>query len=456
MKPKKLSVFSLLFLVFLALPVEAQKVSIDVSMPEKGVAGQKIPVKVTIRKGDYSDFARFRQVLPNGFSVEPVETSNSDFTMKNGELNFIWLKLPQENVVTLEYELLPDEHLRGVYQITGLFSYISDQERQELTVPEKTITIEPAPAGETAPAAAATTQAAAVTRNLEVPAGPAAYRGQPVKVGKDWIVRLIINRGSLEKLGKLEETIPPGYLPENINGNGAIFSYREGEIKYIWMNFPEDSVFEVSYKLVPLEGTPAEAVPQLSGVFSYMQDDVSKRLPVQMLEGEVPADAEESVLYALTATAAAPAVTSAAQESKPAAPPVQETAVQETSPPPVPETVTPASENKPGQPTEIVEHAPQKSEGIYFRVQLLATARPVEMEAYFRKHNVPGKIYKEYINGLYKYTTGSFTSYREARDFVQRLKETTDINEAFVTAYDNGRRISVREALDRTGQKWFK
>ena len=78
------------------------------------------------------------------------------------------------------------------------------------------------------------------------------------------------------------------------------------------------------------------------------------------------------------------------------------------------------------------------------------------MENYFRKHNVPGRIYKEYINGLYKYTTGTFSSYREARAFVQRLKETTDIDEAFVTAYDGGRRITVREALNRTGQKWFK
>ncbi len=434
-------------MVYFLLPLGAQQVSVDVSMPERGVAGEKIPVKVTIHKGDYTDFARFRQLLPNGFDVYPVETANSDFTLKNGELNFIWLKLPQEKVVTLKYEMIPDKRLRGVYQITGLFSYISDQERQELTVPERSIEIEPA---EDLPGSPVVTASPVVTTGLKAAAGPAAFRGTPVKDadGKSWIIRLIINRGPMKKLGKLEESIPAGYLPENINGNGAIFSYREGLVKYIWMNFPEDSVFEVSYKLVPLEGTSLSVVPAVKGEFSYMQDDVSKHHTVQLLAAEVPAHADEATLYAMTAAAAPPPATATAETPPPAT-------VATENPPPAQETV-PATENRPGQPTEIVEHAPQKSEGIYFRVQLLATAHPVEMENYFRKHNVPGRIYKEYINGLYKYTTGTFSSYREARAFVQRLKETTDIDEAFVTAYDGGRRITVREALNRTGQKWFK
>jgi hypothetical protein len=260
----------------------------------------------------------------------------------------------------------------------------------------------------------------------------------------------------MKKLGKLEESIPAGYLPENINGNGAIFSYREGLVKYIWMNFPEDSVFEVSYKLVPLEGTSLSVVPAVTGEFSYMQDDVSKRHTVQVLAAEVPAHADETTLYALTAATAA---TSSAAAAPPPATTTTEPsppATVTTEPPSRTEETVTVAENQPGQPTEIVEHAPQKSEGIYFRVQLLATAHPVEMENYFRKHNVPGRIYKEYTNGLYKYTTGTFSSYREARAFVQRLKETTDIDEAFVTAYDGGRRITVREALNRTGQKWFK
>ncbi len=465
MKEKKLILLTVFVLLFPFLPGEAQNVSIKVSMPEKGVAGERIPVKVVIHKGDYSDFARFRQVLPNGFDVRPVETSNSDFTLKNGELNFIWLKLPQEKTVTLTYDLIPDIHLRGVFEITGLFSYISGQERQEVEVPLQTIEITPSPeeAGTQGSAGVVTGAGAEMSGSgMKAPPGPVAFRGQPVKdpAGKGWIIHLIVNRGPLEKLGRLEEIIPQGYLPENIDGNGAIFSYRNGLVKYIWMTFPRDTVFEVSYKLVPQEGTSPDTPPVLSGYFSFMKDDASKRMKVRTLPAEIPPGSDEATLYALAAAGSSVEETTAVQPEPSAA------AGETLSQPPVAvstqakaETRTPpadVSENKPGQPTEIVQHAPQKSEGIYFRVQLLASAHPVETEQYFRKYHVPGRIYREYENGLYKYTTGSFTSYHEARAFVARLRETTGIDEAFVTAYDNGRRITVREALDRTGQKWFK
>jgi len=57
---------------------------------------------------------------------------------------------------------------------------------------------------------------------------------------------------------------------------------------------------------------------------------------------------------------------------------------------------------------------------------------------------------------LYKYTTGSFELYREARAFIDELFRKTDLEEAFVTAYRGNNRIPVKEALDATGQKWFK
>ncbi len=445
------------FLLSLLSFVKAQEVTVDVSMPGKAVAGEKIPVTVTIHKGDYTDFARFRQLLPGGFDVHPVETSNSDFTLKNGELNFIWLKLPQDPVVTLKYELLPDARLRGVYEITGVFSYIRDQEREEMELPVLSLELLPPGGGEETSGTATT----GFDRSA-LPPGPAAFRGVPVRdpAGDGWIIRLIVYRDTLQRLGRLEEVVPAGYLPENIQGHGAIFSYRNGVVKYIWMKFPADSVFEVSYKLVPLEGTPASVAPQITGTFSYMHDDESKRQEVRPLGVEVPPAPSRATLYALIARShpvtPVPSVPETAAASTTTQVPSPKPATVEEPRPSPPKPAEHTSENKPGQPTEIVEKAPEGREGIYFRVQILATTRPVEAEKYFREHNVPGKIYKEYDGGLYKYTTGRFTAYRDARAFIERLRATTDIKNAFVTAYDGDRRITVREALDRTGQKWFK
>ncbi len=465
MKAKMTVLFFGFLILFPFGGVRGQEVSVEMEIPAKGVAGGKIPVRVIIDKGDYTDFGRFRQTLPNGFDVKPVELSHADLTLKKGEANFIWLKLPEDKVITLSYDLIPDPGLRGVFQTGGSFSYIINQERKEVQVPERSIQILP-PSGEEASAAVAATvpppvAAPSAGKVPQGPPGPFAYRGKPVQTpdGKAWIIRLIINRGPLEKLGRLEEIIPTGYLPENINGKGAIFSYRGGEVKYIWMTFPTDTVFEVSYKLVPQEGVSPAQAPSLTGYFSYMKDDESERVPVQELAEVIPAEGDQATLYTLAVTGAVapekemPAV---AEETPAEAVPPAGTQSQKEQEPVPPPPVAASSENKPGQPTEIVQHAPQQGEGIYFRVQILATSRPAEAEDYFRIHNIPGKIYKEYDNGLYKYTTGSFTSYRDARAFVSRLKETTDIANAFVTAYEGDRRISVREALDRTGQKWFK
>jgi N-acetylmuramoyl-L-alanine amidase len=104
--------------------------------------------------------------------------------------------------------------------------------------------------------------------------------------------------------------------------------------------------------------------------------------------------------------------------------------------------------------TKIInEPAPVKT-GVYFRVQILATSKSVDAERYFSKLKL-GRIFKEYIEGLYKYTTGTFTYYKDAKYFIDKLGR-VNLNEAFVIAYQDGERIPVRKALRLTNQKWIK
>ncbi len=453
-----------------AVTVSAQDISVTLFMPDQAQAGTKIPVKVVIHKGTHSDFARFKQKIPPGFEVEPMKAANSDFTFKDGEVNFIWLKLPPQEDILIEYALIPDVRLHGIFRFGGLFSYINQGEREEITVPEKAITI-------LASKEATTGGAVAVSgpeKQHTVSSGsvPVVYRQVPVKVrsGDQWIVKLLVKRGFVTKLARLEENTPAGYIAENINGMGAIFSYRSGKTKFIWMNMPEDTLFVVAYKLVPVDKT-AKKPPQVTGTFSYMLNDRPATKKIIQVNGNIPLHArmkDYAAIYAgLAATTGEKTTKSTPAETAPAVTetagtPVPGAAVPAVTQPPQetvtekPRETTPVSENRPGQPTEIVQHAPVSAGGIWFRVQVLASRNPVEIESYIRQHHIPGKIYREEQNGLYKYTTGSFKLYKDARAFVRQLKETTDIDRAFVTAYDNGKRISVREALDRTGQKWFR
>ncbi|GAH53684.1 unnamed protein product, partial [marine sediment metagenome] len=68
-------------------------------------------------------------------------------------------------------------------------------------------------------------------------------------------------------------------------------------------------------------------------------------------------------------------------------------------------------------------------------------------------NNIQGQIYTEFQNGLYKYTTGSYKQYARAREHLLQIQRNSGITEAFICAYQEGKRIPVKRALELTNQK---
>ena len=75
---------------------------------------------------------------------------------------------------------------------------------------------------------------------------------------------------------------------------------------------------------------------------------------------------------------------------------------------------------------------------------------------YFReRHRYSGDFGIERHEGWIKYVTGKFPDYRAARDQREAfVRAGHRFPGPFVTAYDQGRRITVQEALMISNQQW--
>ena len=417
-------IFSVGLFLFICLSLFSQEVKLDIAAPESIVAGEAVVINIHISKGSLTGFARLQQSFPLAVDVKSDNSGGGDFNFVDGRLNIIWLNLPGHTDLDLSYTLSTHETVKGTLILEGKFSYIVDSDREELEIRPQTINISPSPL---------------VSPDLVVdineykgvrPGADVVDEDQVVVVvrekpylsdsGDGWIVNLLVSKGALKKLARLEEIVPANYTAENLKNHNAIFSFKEGVVKYLWMNLPREEYFTVSYKLIPLDGN-MEKNPLIKGGLTYMDNEELNTFSV-VEKGDALHKMDDRELSNFIAAFTAE--------------------------------VSGQSVQRPVEATKIINEPLPVKQGIYFRVQILATSKPVNAERYFSRLHL-GEIFKEQHEGLYKYTTGTFTLYKDARAYVDKLSR-LNLNEAFVTAYEDGERISVKKALRQARQRWFK
>jgi len=449
----KLVITLLNLLVILALQIFPGNVSVKLDVPSEVQAGSEFDVKVTLNKGDLEGFSRFQQTIPAGLAAIQGSSSNADFTFSDKRVRLIWLRTPQNNEITVTYRVKIDARLKGTFMLDGKFSYIENNERKSVDIDPVAITILPSTTIDpslivdindfekmTMPYPGLTAADAVSI---------ACIRQKPYAGHGDYIVNILVSKESTRRFAKIEENVPEGFTAVALDSKDAIFTFKEQKVKFLWMNLPMEPYFTVSYRLIPKNQAKLPA-PAIDGAFSYLVDD--KTVSVDIIERDINvADVRGEDVKAL--------VTRALSETAPAMAqaPVEEPAKTETKP-----AVEPEQAGKPKQVKKpVVKTNTDASlslipeQGVYYRIQLAAGHKPVNIQRYFKKMKLDKDVHQEIHEGWQKYSVGSFGLYKEARDYRVHIWNTTPVKDAFITAYNSGQRITVQEALMITEQKWY-
>lgn len=462
--------------------------SITQNVPATMQPGSEVRVTVTVNKGGLSGFAKLQLDLPPGLTATAIETKGASFTFADQKAKYIWMALPSSPTFKVSYTLSADAAARGPLTIQGRLSYIEDNERKTYDLPASTVDL-----GDGAPAAVAQTEreepepdamdlvsaAGGAPVTSAVPAmmvnainsiapmqGPGNVSGSRVITPiteTEMLVEVVVKKGDIRGFGKLQETIPAGFTAMEKTSDEAIFTAQDRVVKFVWLNLPARPEIRVVYKLRANKQPEGEYA--IDGDFGYLLNDETQRATLgtskfhtgakafEMIAGDPgnmgQLDTQDPALALREKqTAAEESARKAAEE---AARKTQEEAGRREAQ---------AARPKPQAPAEKATlppagRIPAPEKGVVYKVQITAAHREVG-NAYFKaRHRYAGDFQLERHEGWVKYVTGRFTDYKQARDQrVDLVRAGHDFPGPFVTAYQDGERITVQQALMISNQNW--
>jgi len=118
---------SIVFITLMALlstAVVSQEKSINVITQPSWPPGSYVPVRIEITNTGLNDFARFYQDLPQGFTVRRGNTAGADFYWENNQVNFVWVKMPEDEIIRISYLAMADKALTGSFRLGGKLDYV--------------------------------------------------------------------------------------------------------------------------------------------------------------------------------------------------------------------------------------------------------------------------------------------------------------------------------------------
>jgi len=452
----------------------AGNVTIDEKAPSSAKAGTEFTVEVTIDKGSISGFARFQDELPEGFTATAIETKGGDPRFDAQKFKVIWTSLPGDKELKISYKVTVASTVpTGDYTINNKFSFIADNNKQEVTGShaihidgEAVATTSGGATGDTGTAGGSTgsTGDNGTSGGSTGTAGGGTNTPPPViSIRRDvpsdaadntFNVSIHLKKGSISGFAKVEDELPAGCTAEAVSTANSDFKFEKQKVKFIWVSIPAgDEEIVVSYKVTADPAVVKDRIMFSNGKFSYIFNEVASGSPI-----------DPSMVLLKNAGAV---VTSDGGNKTPDGGNVTPDGGNKTpdggNKTPDGGNKTPDGGNKTpdggnatadgGKTTTI----PSPQTGVVFKVQVMAMHRAVPSSYFAQAFNLTEPIEIEMHEGLFKHILSKSVTpnYKDARDYREGVRS-KGVKDAWVTAYINGQRKTCQEALMTARQSWVR
>ena len=532
---KSLLMASSVLILSIASLFTQSEVNISFKSPESVVAGMSYIMEIEVDKGDISNFAKLQLSLPEGFTAELLNGEGGTFTFYDQKIKLIWISLPADPKFIVQIKVNTESSIQGDFNFNGKISYIIDGDRKSSSLVTPNITVAPNTGGNENPSPIANSSGTTgtplntVSQSAELTC-KRKFDAEQIVPGETFLVEIEVDKNNVSGVGKIVESLPEGFVAGEVEANGAIFSQKGNEVKFLWMTLPAEDIFTVSYKInvssdlngnkvidgkmsyldgsetknflidgttIKITNTPSDPIPTDPIVADPAVEDPITNDPIAanpvvedpittdpiaanpVVEDPITTDpiaANPVVEDPITTDpiAANPVVEDPITNDPIAANPVVEdpiTADPITADPVVedPITTNPIAANPvvedpitaDSDPTQSITASTNNNNNVAiangqvnYRVQICALRKKVTTDYFVKSHQINEKIYLNMHQGWHKYTVGNFNQYVGARDHREDIRNNKKIKGPFVTAYNNGTRITVQEALMITKDKW--
>ncbi len=430
-------------------------IAVSMDIPQYIAPGKELTVNLRVDRGVTEGYVKIEEFFPLGIVATPVESQGAEFSFSNNYLTIVWKDIPKEDVLKLKFKLSIPSTMEGKAKFEGRVNFLVNNKLTKTEFEDFNVTFQSEDADEETTKEIETPRKVIVglpnktkgsiekIAKVELPITINAKRTFTVLNADELLVQIEIDQTNLTGFLKHEDMIPMGFKIKNENNSGSTFTFMENKVKYVWSEVPKENKIITSYRLIR-DGNDAKKLT-LDGSVQYLDKGESKKIELKNEDINfdfIQAEGTEKPSVAKSASNVAAPNSNPNPNPNPNPKPVAK-----SEPKPVVKKVVNVA-------TKPASEFPKASKGIKFKVQICATQNKSDAQKVSQEFNITEEIESEMQDGWYKYTIGVFGNYNDAKSFSD--SKSSIPTRPFVSAYYNGKRISVQEALMINSQKLMK